>query len=115
MVATSLRTFGASPWPSFAVGEELGRSGTSSRLWTLDPIESTAAFVQGLTSQWSTLLALVEEGLPVVGVVARPAIGHRWWAAEGEGAFVDGRRLHVSARSDLSAAVLRSLESPSPI
>ena len=45
---------------------------------------------------WATLIALQRDGRMVVGVVSAPALGRRWWAARGEGAWADGRPIHVS-------------------
>ncbi len=60
---------------------------------------------------WATLIALVDEGRPVVGVVSAPALGKRWWAATGTGAFMGkslaaATRLRVSSVSKLSDASL---------
>jgi histidinol-phosphatase len=46
---------------------------------------------------WATLLALQREGEVVVGLVSAPALGRRWWATRGEGAFANGERCRVSA------------------
>ena len=61
--------------------------------WIIDPIDGTSNFVRGIPV-WATLVALthVEHGA-VVGVVSAPAMGRRWWAAQGLGAFADGRRV----------------------
>jgi histidinol-phosphatase len=54
---------------------------------------------------WATLIALTHEDHgPVVGVVSAPALGRRWWAAKGFGAFADGRACRVSAVSRLDEA-----------
>lgn len=59
-------------------GEEFGhKRGTSGRLWVLDPIDGTRAFVTGRPS-WGTLVALVEAGRPVIGVINAPAARDRW-------------------------------------
>jgi histidinol-phosphatase len=59
---------------------------------------------------WCTLIALLDDGVPTVGVVSAPALGRRWWAARGQGAYGsfhgDTRRLSVSAVGELSAASL---------
>ena len=82
-------------------GEEFGVSGDSARQWIIDPIDGTANYLKGIP-MWSTLIALSIDGVPRVGVVSQPAIGRRWWAASGLGAWtntVDGgpRRISVSA------------------
>jgi len=81
-------------------GEEFGVSGGSARQWIIDPIDGTANYLKGIP-MWSTLIALSVDGVPRVGVVSQPAIGRRWWAASGLGAWtntVDGgtRRISVS-------------------
>jgi len=96
--------------PTDAVqGEEYGNTGRADRTWILDPIDGTKNFVRGVPV-WATLIALVQEGDPVVGVVSAPALGRRWWAARGEGAWVGGlivgpaQPLRVSRVTDLSNA-----------
>ncbi|MFC6081634.1 histidinol-phosphatase [Sphaerisporangium aureirubrum] len=91
------------------VGEEMGRTrGHGTRCWIIDPIDGTKNYVRGVPV-WATLIALVEFGEVVVGVVSAPALGRRWWAAKGGGAWT-GRgltkasRCHVSAVSRLSDA-----------
>lgn len=92
------------------LGEEFGTQGTSNRQWILDPIDGTSNFVRGVPI-WGALISLVIDGVPEVGVVSAPALGRRWWAATGHGAWMqhDGaepRRLHVSGISDLAEATL---------
>lgn len=91
-------------------GEEFGGTTTSTgRQWVIDPIDGTKNFVRGVPV-WCTLIALLTDGVPTVGVVSAPALARRWWAAEGQGAFGSfngtSRRLGVSGVSDLSAASL---------
>ena len=66
------------------VGEEYGndREGTP-RVWVLDPIDGTRAFVTG-RPLFGTLIALLEEGRPVLGVIDQPILHERWTGAEGE-------------------------------
>ena len=72
-------------------GEETGTSGgTSGRRWVLDPIDGTKNFVRGMPV-WATLLALLDGDDPVLGVVSAPALGTRWWAARGDGAWASDR------------------------
>jgi histidinol-phosphatase len=81
-----------------AFGEEFGLVGDAGATWQwiLDPIDGTSGFVRGIPV-WATLIALVHAELGVVvGVVSAPALGRRWWAASGTGAFADGRRCTVS-------------------
>jgi histidinol-phosphatase len=85
------------------VGEEYGVSGDASRRWIVDPIDGTKNYVRGVPV-WATLVALQVDGEGVVGVVSAPALGLRWWAARGQGAFADGRPIHVSKVSDVADA-----------
>ncbi|MGN7780210.1 histidinol-phosphatase [Mycolicibacterium sp. 22603] len=91
-------------------GEEFGGATVSTgRVWVLDPIDGTKNFVRGVPV-WCTLIALIDDGVPVVGVISAPALGRRWWAAHGLGAFTSfggrQRRIQVSGVSELSAASL---------
>lgn len=92
------------------LGEEFGESGSSHRQWVIDPIDGTKNFVRGVPV-WATLIALLDHGKPVVGLVSAPALQRRWWAAEGTGAYT-GRslakatKISVSAVSQLSDASL---------
>ncbi|MCT1691174.1 histidinol-phosphatase [Brevibacterium sp. p3-SID960] len=67
-------------------GEEFGSRGQASRRWIVDPIDGTKNFVRGVPV-YSTLIALYDSAQPVVGVVSAPALGMRWYAAAGSGAF----------------------------
>ena len=77
------------------LGEEGGGEEADVR-WVVDPIDGTRNFVRGIPI-WATLVALERDGRAVLGVASAPALGQRWWAARGEGAYRDGSRLHVSA------------------
>ena len=72
------------------LGEEFGAagpsSGSGSRQWVIDPIDATMNYVRGVPV-WATLIALMDNDEPVVGLVSAPALGRRWWAATGHGAY----------------------------
>ena len=72
-------------------GEEFDTTGHGPRRWVIDPIDGTKNFVRGVPV-WATLIGLVDEGRPVVGLVSAPALGRRWWGAVGSGAY-SGRSL----------------------
>lgn len=104
-----LRSLLAQLRPDDAIlGEEYGGELGSGRQWVIDPLDSTRNYVRGVPV-WATLVALVEAGVPQVGVVDAPALGRRWWAATGQGAWLqvgDGepRRLAVSGITQLADA-----------
>ena len=86
------------------LGEEFGQQGTNTRRrWIVDPIDGTKNYVRGIPV-FATLLALEEDGEVVVGVVSAPALGRRWYAARGEGAFADGENIRVSTIDRLEEA-----------
>ncbi|MGH9077911.1 MAG: inositol monophosphatase family protein [Acidimicrobiales bacterium] len=90
------------------VGEEHGSRGEGRRRWIVDPIDGTKNFVRGIPV-WATLLALEVGGDLVVGVASAPALGRRWWAGRGLGAWAgtpgapasEGSAIRVSAVDDL--------------
>lgn len=83
-------------------GEEYG-VGEGDVRWWLDPIDGTKQYARGLPI-WATLIALERGGETVVGVVSAPALGQRWWAVRGEGAFLDGEAIRVSSVDRLEDA-----------
>ncbi|MCH9642393.1 MAG: histidinol-phosphatase [Actinomycetia bacterium] len=91
-------------------GEEFGGTRElSGRQWVVDPIDGTKNFVRGVPV-WATLIALLVDGVPAVGVVSAPALGRRWWAGQGQGAFSSfggaARPISVSGVDDLGSASL---------
>ena len=90
------------------LGEEFGTSGDTARRWVIDPIDGTHNYMRGIPV-WATLIALTVDGVPQVGVVSQPAIGRRWWAAVGHGAWTstasgETRRVRVSEVDEIGAA-----------
>lgn len=111
-VETELRQVLARERPNDSVvGEEFGGdTAFTGRQWIIDPIDGTKNFVRGVPV-WASLIALLHDGVPVVGAVSAPALRRRWWAEHGRGAFVavDGaaaRRISVSSVAQLSSASL---------
>ena len=87
------------------LGEEQGPAGAGESRLIIDPIDGTRNFVRGIPV-FATLLAIEVAGEVVAGAVSAPALGARWHAVRGAGAFRDGRRLHVSSVASLSDALL---------
>lgn len=82
------------------IGEELPATGHGPRQWVVDPIDGTKNFVRGVPV-WATLIGLIAEGEVVLGLVSAPALGRRWWAAVGSGAW-SGRSLSSATRLAVS-------------
>jgi histidinol-phosphatase len=111
-VETTLRETLARVRPDDSVlGEEFGGSTSfSGRQWIIDPIDGTKNFVRGVPV-WASLIALLDDGVPQVGVISAPALQRRWWAAGGAGAFATfgdapTRRISVSSVAQLDSASL---------
>ncbi|MEI6844339.1 MAG: histidinol-phosphatase [Actinomycetes bacterium] len=91
------------------IGEEFGEeSADKKRHWIIDPIDGTKNFMRGVPT-WATLIALVDDGEVVVGVASSPALSRRWYASQGDGAFVSfnsgtPRKISVSKVSKLEDA-----------
>ena len=73
------------------------------RLWVIDPIDGTRDFLRERTG-WCVSVALVEDRVPVLGVLAAPLRGELWTASRGEGSWRNGQRLQVSRRAELAGA-----------
>lgn len=91
-------------------GEEMPDTGWGARLWVIDPIDGTANYVRGVPV-WATLIALMVEGVVRVGVVSAPALGKRWWASQGDGAWMgksllNGTRMRVSGVDQVNSAFM---------
>jgi myo-inositol-1(or 4)-monophosphatase len=74
-----------------------------SRLWVVDPIDGTRDYLRGRPG-WCVSVALVEERVPVLGVLDAPARGEHWAAAKGRGAWRNGEAIRVSGRTALAGA-----------
>ncbi|WP_252974762.1 inositol monophosphatase family protein [Janibacter melonis] len=88
------------------IGEEFEPTGHSTRQWVIDPIDGTKNYVRGVPV-WATLIGLVEDGECVMGLVSAPALGRRWWAAKGAGAWsgrslAKAEQIHVSKVGEVS-------------
>lgn len=93
------------------LGEEMGGSqspaqNSRARL-IIDPIDGTEEFSRGIPT-FGVLLGIEESGEIVAAMVEAPALHSRWWAYKGEGAFRDGRRLHVSNVAKLNQSMVFS-------
>jgi myo-inositol-1(or 4)-monophosphatase len=73
------------------------------RLWVVDPIDGTRDYVRGRPG-WAVSVALVEDRVPVIGVLDAPARGEHWRAQAGRGAWRNGETIRVSGRTSLEGA-----------
>lgn len=90
------------------LGEEVGEHGTSHRCWVVDGVDGTTNFVKG-RPLWGTLIALVEDGRPELGLNTSPGQHRRWWATRGGGAWT---RSIVNPGTPSAATALRVATSP---
>lgn len=88
------------------IGEEFPpREGTSKRQWVLDPIDGTRAFIAG-RPVFGTLIALIEDGWPVLGVIDQPIIGERWLGVTGKPTLFNGEPATTRRCRELNQAIL---------
>jgi histidinol-phosphatase len=93
------------------LGEEMGggdakaaSNGDRARM-IIDPIDGTEEFARGIPT-FGTLMAIEQNGEIVAAMVSAPGLRSRWWAYRGEGAYRDGKKLHVSSVDNLSNAMV---------
>lgn len=108
LVESTLRARIEQERPGEAVlGEEEGGDDSG---WVIDPIDGTRNYTRGIPI-WATLIAFADR----VAVVSAPALGRRWWAASGQGAYANGQQIRVSAVDRLEdATLLYALDRPVP-
>ena len=103
----AIRTILSERFPSHGFcGEESGRHAMDAEnVWLVDPIDGTKSFVRDCPF-FSTQIALMRGGKLVLGVSSAPAYGEVAWAEEGDGAFLDGNAIRVSAVEELGSAIV---------
>ena len=88
------------------IGEEYGtRNEGAGRQWVLDPIDGTTSFIAGRPI-FGTLIALLQDGWPVLGVIDQPVLRERWVGRIGEGTMLNGKPARTRPLKDLADAVL---------
>jgi histidinol-phosphatase len=84
------------------LGEEgSSKAGTSGRRWIIDPIDGTRDFVRG-NRFWCVLVGLEADDESVAGVAHFPMLDETYWAARGEGSYLNDERLHASDRTSVA-------------
>ena len=89
------------PEDSIIGEEEENVVGSSGRTWTLDPIDGTQSFINGVPL-FANLVAFEDENGSAVGVINLPAIDECIWAGRGLGCFTNGKKVHVSNTETLA-------------
>lgn len=88
------------------IGEEYGvKEGSTGRTWVLDPIDGTVSFMAGRPI-FGTLVALVEAGWPVIGVIDQPVARERWLGVVGRPTLFNGKPAKARRCLDLAQAAL---------
>ena len=88
------------------LGEEHGTArGDAARVWVLDPIDGTKSFIAGIPL-FGVLIALVENGAPVLGVIDQPISRERWLGVAGQKTLKNGAPVRTRACADLALATL---------
>jgi histidinol-phosphatase len=101
----------ASGLPLDVLGEEMGggdaksASASGRARMIIDPIDGTEEFSRGIPT-FGTLMGIESNGEIVAAMVSAPGLHSRWWAYRGEGAYRDGKRLHVSNVTTLGKAMV---------
>lgn len=86
------------------LGEEHGRERLDADyVWVIDPIDGTKSFITG-SPLWGTLVALLHQGRPVLGLMDLPVLGERWTAVAGQPTQCNGRPMRASGCAQLSQA-----------
>jgi inositol-phosphate phosphatase / L-galactose 1-phosphate phosphatase / histidinol-phosphatase len=87
------------------IGEEFGNTNTDAEfVWVIDPIDGTKSFITGRPI-FGTLIALVKNGTPVLGVIDQPIYSERWTGAEGHDARFNDKPISVRDCPTLADAV----------
>src|SRR5215470_3228435 len=75
------------------------------RVWVVDPLDGTKEFIEKIP-EFGVSIALIENGLPVVGVVYNPIEDELFWTIRGQGTWHEQRRLRVTQTDQLPAATI---------
>ena len=104
---TAMREIIAAEFPDHGIlGEEYGRDRADAEfVWVLDPLDGTKAFLSGVPV-FGTLIALLQGGVPVLGIIDQPVTRERWVGAVGRGTTCNDTPVRAAPRGTLSDAVL---------
>ena len=103
----AMRRLIAARFPAHGIiGEEFGRERDDAEfVWVLDPIDGTKSFISGVPL-FGTLIALAQQGRPILGVIDQPVLRERWFGAKGRPTTFNGRPIRCRACPQLASATL---------
>jgi myo-inositol-1(or 4)-monophosphatase len=103
----AMRAVLAQRFPDHGImGEEFGLDRPGARYrWVLDPIDGTRAFITGRPT-FGTLIALLDDGIPILGIIDQPISGERWLGATGQPTTLNGAPIRTRACPALDQAEL---------
>ena len=105
-IETQMRRMIRAAFPGHAIrGEEFASEGSGEFTWVLDPIDGTKSFITGFPL-FGSLIALLQGGRPVLGVIEAPVLGERWVGCEGRPTLFNGRQVRTSACRATEQAVV---------
>jgi inositol-phosphate phosphatase / L-galactose 1-phosphate phosphatase / histidinol-phosphatase len=105
-IETQMRRMIRAAFPGHAIrGEEFASEGSGEFTWVLDPIDGTKSFITGFPL-FGSLIALLQGGRPVLGVIEAAALGERWVGCEGRPTLFNGRQVRTSACRATEQAVV---------
>ncbi len=106
-IEAAMRALIEKTYPGHGIlGEEHGTSNIdSAHVWVLDPIDGTKSFVTGMPT-FGTLIALLEDGRPTLGVISIPPTGELWIGRDGEATLFNRVACHASACARLADALI---------
>lgn len=108
-IEAAMRARIADRFPDHGIfGEEHGTEQLGARyIWVLDPIDGTAGFAIG-APMFGTLVALLEDGKPILGIISCPAMKQRWVGVRGQSTTMNGRPVMTRNCSRLDSAWVSS-------
>lgn len=105
-IETRMRQMIRAAFPGHAIrGEEFAAEGSGEFAWVLDPIDGTKSFVTGFPL-FGSLVALTQDGRPVLGVIEAPALAERWVGCEGRSTLFNGQPVKTRACRSVAEAVI---------
>lgn len=89
------------------LGEETGGSRDKESFWIIDPIDGTRIYARGINA-WAVLISYFEKGEFKIGVCHFPLFGEIYYAERGKGAYLNGKKITVSAKKPLAKSLVNS-------